>query len=91
MYGLRNLAFGKPVSQTGGAGYDNGSSLATDGDMRNGAWDIGPKATSRYRQVDIGGPWNIDSLRVWHELSDSRRVRYKDVVIPVIDDGGFQY
>ena len=81
VYGLRNLAFGQPVSQTGDAGYDSGSSLATDGNMRNAAWDIGPKATGHYRQVDIGGPWNIDSLRVWHELSDSRRIRYKDVVI----------
>ena len=89
VYGLRNLAFGKPVSQSGDAGYDNGSSRATDGDIRNGGWDIGPKATSRYRQVDIGGPWNIDSLRVWHELSDSRRIRYKDVVIRISTTADF--
>ena len=80
---------GRPVSHTGGAGYDNGSSLATDGNMRNGAWNIGPKATSRYRQVDIGGPWPIDSLRVWHELSDSRRIRYKDVVFRISTTADF--
>ena len=89
VYGLRNLAFGKPVSQSGDAGYDNGSSLATDGNMRNAAWDIGPKATGHYRQVDIGGPWNIDSLRVWHELSDSRRIRYKDVVFRISTTADF--
>ena len=81
VYGMRNVAIGRPVSQTGDAGYDSGSSLATDGNMRNGAWNIGPKATWRHRQLDIGGPWAIDSLRVWHELSDSRRIRYKDVVM----------
>ena len=89
VYGLKNLAFQRSVSQSGDATYDNGSSLATDGDMRNAAWDIGPKATSRYRQVDIGGPWNIDSLRVWHELSDSRRVRYKDVVFRISTTADF--
>ena len=81
VYGMNNLAFQRPASQSGDAGYDSGSSLATDGNIRNGGWNIGPKATWRYRQIDIGRPRDIDSLRVWHELSDSRRIRYKDVVI----------
>ena len=81
VYGMRNVAFGRSVSQSGDAEYDADSSKATDGNLRNGAWDIAPAENqTRYAQVDIGEPWNIDSLRVWHEARDDRRVRYKDVV-----------
>ena len=79
VYGIKNVAHGRAATQLGG--YGSYSHRATDGSIRTGAWDIGPSENhTRFAQVDIGGPWHINSLRVWHEVPGDRRVRYKDVV-----------
>jgi len=64
-------------------------SVMTDGSTNTNAYaDDYPKSSGlQYVQVDLGGIYDISSIKLWHYYGDGRK--YKDVIVQVSNDPAF--
>jgi hypothetical protein len=87
--GLTNLALGKPVASSMEEEPIEGKlSQVTDGILKSGAYDTvmldpGPN----YVQIDLGGPYTVFAVVVWHDYKNP--VIYRDVIVQVSEDPEF--
>ncbi len=86
--GVKNVAEGKPVTASDMEPVIGTLDLVTDGSKEaaeDAYVELGPDV--QWVQVDLGQPYKIYAIVLWHEHKDPRV--YKDVVIQVADDKDF--
>ena len=83
--GGKNVALNKQV--TGSAGAPSNLALATDGkwNLPGGDYYVDIGTGPAWIQVDLGQPYNLDYIRVWHYYSEGRT--YHNVKTQVSADG----
>ncbi len=81
-----NIAEGKQFSSS--SSFTNLSAV-TDGSTNTNAYaDDYPKNSGlQYVQVDLGGIYDISSIKLWHYYGDGRK--YRDVIVQVSNDPAF--
>lgn len=86
--GTANVALGKPVISSDEEPIIGEIEMITDGDKEaaDGSYvELGPFL--QYVTIDLGAPYNIYAIAVWHYHKQARV--YKDVVVQVADDPDF--
>jgi len=87
--GLTNLALNRPVTSSEKEPIIGELAQATDGDKdgQDGSYvEIG--TGSQYFQVDLGAPYPLYAIVVWHFHTQARI--YHDVVVQIADDADFK-
>jgi hypothetical protein len=86
--GTTNVALNKPVTSSDEQPIIGEIKMVTDGDKEaaDGSYvELGP--FKQYITIDLGVPYNIYAIVVWHYHKQARV--YKDVVVQVADDPDF--
>jgi len=86
--GVTNVAAGKPVTASDEKPTVGELEMVTDGDKEGGEGsyvELGPGI--QWVQIDLGAPYEIFAIVMWHYHSQARV--YRDVIVQVSDDPNF--